>query len=458
MSTAPPQETIHSQASSEEAIAAIQKAFPEQGLFSGKDWRLSPVAFPLSPKTFRQLERIGGLLHRFQRASDTLYRRSRNGSLPAWLHHYLDRGKPETLVELGADPLIQHQLPRVIRPDLILTNDGFTMAELDSVPGGIGLTAWMNQTYTEILGDDNIIGGAKGMLEGFDSIFKDGADLVISEEASDYRPESEWLVQQLNLSGERWQVHSAESYQNDSDRSVYRFFELFDLPNLPGMGKLAERAAAGKIDLNAPFKAFLEEKMWLALFWSQPLQDSWRRELRESNWKRLQDIIPRSWILDPTPLPHHGVIPKIEINSFRELKNFSQREREYALKISGFSELGWGSRSVSIGHDLSQEEWSAAIENGLNSFDHHPYVLQEFHNGKLVHHPYFDPESGRVVDMEGRVRLCPYYFTEPSESGTGTPTIKLGGVLATICPADKKILHGMSEAIMVPCRVDEDGY
>jgi hypothetical protein len=28
---------------------------------------------------------------------------------------------------------------------------------------------------------------------------------------------------------------------------------------------------------------------------------------------------------------------------------------------------------------------------------------------------------------------------------------QLGGVLATIVPADKKIVHGMSEAIMVPC-------
>ncbi len=448
--------------SPEDAVAAIQKAFPEQGLFSGKDWRLSPAAFPLSPKTFRQLERIGGLLHRFQRASDTLYRRSRNGSLPTWLHQYLDRGKPEALVELGADPRIRHQLPRVIRPDLILTEEGFTMAELDSVPGGIGLTAWLNQTYAETLGDEHIIGGSKGMLEGFDSIFANGADLVISEEASDYRPESKWLIDQLNASDshsdDRWQIHSAESYQNDSKRSVYRFFELFDLPNLPGMEKLAKRSALGEFDLNAPFKAFLEEKMWLALFWSRPLQEIWKRELRESNWKRLQDIIPRSWILDPTPLPHHGVIPKLEINHFRELKNFSQREREYVLKISGFSEIGWGSRSVSIGHDLSQNEWSAAIDNGLSSFDDHPYVLQGFHNGKLVHHPYLDPESGKIVEMEGRVRLCPYYFTEPSESGMGTPMIKLSGVLATICPADKKILHGMSEAIMVPCRVEEDGY
>jgi len=28
---------------------------------------------------------------------------------------------------------------------------------------------------------------------------------------------------------------------------------------------------------------------------------------------------------------------------------------------------------------------------------------------------------------------------------------QLGGVLATICPADKKIIHGMTEAIFAPC-------
>lgn len=462
MSSLPSKPASSPSPSPEEAVTAIQAAFPRQGLFAGKEWRLSPRGFPLSPKTFRQLERLGGLLHRFQRASDTLYRRSRNGSLPAWLHQYLDRGKPQQLVELGADPRIQAQLPRVIRPDLILTDEGLAMTELDSVPGGIGLTAWLNQTYSETLGDETIIGGAKGMIEGFASTFDHGADLVISEEASDYRPESEWLVEQLKTvaspSGEPWQLHPAESYQNRDGRAVYRFFELFDLPNLPGIEKLASQAAAGGIDLSPPFKAFLEEKMWLALFWSRPLRDAWQRELRDSNWRRLQGIIPRSWIVDPTPLPHHGVIPKLEVNSFQELKSFSQREREYVLKISGFSEIGWGSRSVSIGHDLSQDEWGKAIDEALASFDQHPYVLQEFHSGRLVHHPYLDPDSGKIVEMEGRVRLCPYYFTPPPASSGGIPSVVLGGVLATICPADKKILHGMSEAIMVPCRVDRNGY
>jgi hypothetical protein len=45
--------------------------------------------------------------------------------------------------------------------------------------------------------------------------------------------------------------------------------------------------------------------------------------------------------------------------------------------------------------------------------------------------------------MKGRARLSPYFFVD---GGKAT----LGGVLSTVCPADKKILHGMSEAVMVP--------
>jgi len=61
---------------------------------------------------------------------------------------------------------------------------------------------------------------------------------------------------------------------------------------------------------------------------------------------------------------------------------------------------------------------------------------------------YFDFERAAVVPMPGRVRLCPYYFVE----GDGDQArAVLGGVLATICPADKKIIHGMKDAVLVPC-------
>jgi hypothetical protein len=48
--------------------------------------------------------------------------------------------------------------------------------------------------------------------------------------------------------------------------------------------------------------------------------------------------------------------------------------------------------------------------------------------------------------MKGRVRLSPYFFVEQDK-------VKLRGALATIVPADKKLLHGMSDAILVPTKV-----
>ena len=92
---------------------------------------------------------------------------------------------------------------------------------------------------------------------------------------------------------------------------MYRFFELFDLPNIPGIEKTLRANAEGRITITPPIKPYLEEKMWFALFWLQPLREFWRRELGEKYFIKLQEVIPYSWLLDPTPLPQHAVIPRL---------------------------------------------------------------------------------------------------------------------------------------------------
>ena len=42
-----------------------------------------------------------------------------------------------------------------------------------------------------------------------------------------------------------------------------------------------------------------------------------------------------------------------------------------------------------------------------------------------------------------RLRLCPYYLV------TGEK-VELQGALATLCPMDKKLIHGMQDAVLVP--------
>ncbi len=425
----------------------VRSALPQNGLFAEKEWRISPEPFPLSRTEVRLLEALGPIFLRFQRVSDLLYRRSRKGSLPAWIADYLDRGKPSDLLEAGLSHPIHEETPRVIRPDLILTADGFAAAELDSVPGGIGLTAWLGETYASLDNSHRILGGPRGMIEGFASIFGGKAvDILVSQEASDYRPEMEWLAGRL--AGD-WSVVNAENY-TVRDREIYRFFELFDLPNLPGISQLIDATTSGKVRVTAPFKPWLEEKLWSALFWSHPLRPVWKRELREANWNRLSQIFPQSWVIDPAEIPHHAVIPGLEIGSFSELKGFTQRERELVLKQSGFSDRAWGSRSVTVGQDVSQSEWAEAVDDAIQSFPLAPFVLQRFRAGRIVTHPWWNPTTGRIEIMEGRARLCPYYFVSAKDD-----SVRLGGVLATICPSDKKILHGMRDAILVPCRTDD---
>jgi hypothetical protein len=118
------------------------------------------------------------------------------------------------------------------------------------------------------------------------------------------------------------------------------------------------------------------------------------------------------------------------------------------LKISGYSELAWGARSVALGSDLSLADWSAAVDRALRDADHAPWVLQRYHKPRTVDASYVDFDACRVRTMPARVRLCPYYFV----TGDGaTARARLGGVLATLCPADKKIIHGMKDAILAPC-------
>jgi len=118
--------------------------------------------------------------------------------------------------------------------------------------------------------------------------------------------------------------------------------------------------------------------------------------------------------------------------------------------VSGFSENAWGARGVFLGSDLSSADWSVAVDAALKNYVTSPSVLQRFHKPSQVDASWFDFAKNEVVPMKGRTRLCPYYFVS-GEGDAARPT--LGGVLATIVPADKKIVHGMTDAVLAPCAV-----
>ncbi len=449
-------------------------------------FRLASAPFPLSPSDVSFFQHLGQDLLAFYRALNRLYQDSVRGTQPAWVAAYLDQGKPESLITYSRMNRFRTLVPGIIRPDVIPTADGLVITELDSVPGGIGLTGCLTRAYDDQLTFQHaapgtqqerspLIAGRDGMLQGFAAMLRaqqgdqEGClAIVVSEEAKEYRAEMEWMAQHLREIGcqafcvEPRSIHFSEDglflQEPAGPRAIgllYRFFELFDLKNIPKSELMMYAAKKGRVAVTPPYKPALEEKLAFGLFHHPELAPFWEQTLSPETTVQLRRILPRTWILDPRPVPPTAVIPNLTIggravSDFRRLSQTTQKERQLVVKPSGFSELAWGSRGVSIGHDLPQIEWAAALEQALQAFPTTPYILQEFHKGRLFESAYFDDRTDSVVPMSGRVRLSPYYFVVGDKA-------ELGGILATLCPANKKIIHGMVDAIMAPCAMTPGG-
>lgn len=468
------------------AYDSIKSALAAQPLFEAKTWQLSPRAWPLSAGQVAELEAIGTACLEFHQTMETLYLRSAQGKnllrnkplLAPWVADYLDRGKPAELVAHARHAKNRGAFPTVLRPDLLLTDDGFALTELDSVPGGIGLTAFLNRLYGAA--NSGILGAGDAMLENFYqslAALRPGARnpliaILVSDEAGTYRPEMQWLAGEQQRLGRRvYCLHPGDVFPLggelffDIDGApekidiIYRFFELFDWANIRTAPHILEAWESGAVAIAPPMRHFQEEKLGLALFHHHLLPEFWAENLPRRSLELLRRLIPESWIMDPAPLPPGAVLdgPRVGgrmLNDWRELAAASQKERDLIIKISGFHETAWGARSVVLGSDCSREEWLAGVAQALQLAPVNLHLLQEYKKPRRVSHPVYQPADGgatpssRVVD--GRLRLCPYYFVVGGQA-------RLSGALATFCPPDKKIIHGMEDAALLPCEKPLNG-
>ena len=461
----------------------VLESFSDQSLFENKTWRYSPEAFPLTSAQVKQIEQIGQACYEFYKAQETLYLRSaegknllRNRSLTAPLvAAYLDRGKPEALIRHARARALHGTMPMVIRPDLLVTEDGFAMTEIDSVPGGIGLTAFLNQLYAPVHGEALIGAGEQDMVAAFYDVLSGRVPhvtapyiaILVSDEAATYRPEMEWLASQLRQQGRRVHVFHPDDVMPlgddicvgiDGDPQkvdvIYRFWELFDLANVSIAEFLLKAREAAHIRLTPPMRPFQEEKLNLALFHHHILEDYWKENISRQSYKTLAKVIPQTWVMDPVELPPNAVLdaPLVggkPMTDWSQLIEASQKERNLIIKISGFHESAWGARSVTLGSDSSRAEWESAIQQAITMADTSLHILQTYEKPKRLRHSVYQ-DDGSLYSIEGRMRLCPYYFVNESAK-----VAKLQGILATLCPADKKIIHGMKDAALLPCFLSE---
>ena len=460
----------------EDICLEIESSLAQSNLFSkatqtekaAPSWRVSPEPYYLSSEEILFFEDLGCHLLKFYTVLNSLYADSVKGKIPSWFAQYLDAGKPDDLIAYSRMKRIRGDLPGIIRPDIMVTEKGFSITELDSVPGGFGLTARLMDLYSSM--DEVMVGMNEGgipeafykMAESVSGEKSCVVAIVVSDEANDYWGEMSSLAQHLNDNGfpvlalrPQELIFREEGLffkKNNNEVKIdvlYRFFELFDLKNIPKAELIMYSCKKGRVKITPPFKPYLEEKLAFSLFKHPVLTSLWEKGLGCETFSILSHLIPETWTLDSREIPEYAVIPGLDIGgklvqNWKELFPLTQKERELVIKPSGFSPESWGSRGVVIGHDVSAEVWKKTLEDSLAKFPGGSSVLQVFHKGRRVGVRYRDSFTDSIVEMESRVRLTPYYFLIDGSA-------QLTGILATLCPHNKKKIHGMTDAVLIPC-------
>ena len=278
----------------------------------------------------------------------------------------------------------------------------------------------------------------------------------------------EWLAHQLQVAGQRvfcmrpedlFPLGGALFFDVEGNPEkidiIYRFFELFDLASIKTAPFIFEAWAAGDVAIAPPMRPFQEEKLAFALFHHHLLQDYWEEALGGRSLKLLRSLIPPSWVMDPAPLPP-GRGPRrrpgpaaARSATGATSSSATQKERDLIIKISGFHETAWGARSVVLGSDCSREEWQAGRRAGPGARAR-PTSTSSRPTGsrREISHPLYGagaPARGgaRPTAACGSARIISWSGARP----------RLSGGLATFCPPDKKIIHGMQDAALLPIRI-----
>lgn len=378
----------------------------------------SALTFHPSPETFTlpenvDLEGYGQAIQEYYWACKQLIL-----DLPKnhrWLH-YLNHSKPQWMLDMEDKEVRGHAF---LRPDLILTEGHPVVSEIESSPFGLALSHFLEKAYKEDSDEDEVLAIiAEELTQGKTGSYA----IVYSDHTAKYQGQLEYLANELQKRGINIEAVKDSDITEDYD-GIYRGFYLHEAVHNPRLQELLEDT-----HVLPPVAPRLEEKALMGMMFDPEFEDYFKQM---AGFETLKNIMPKTWVLSEDNVPE-------EFDSWDDLVNMSRRQRQYVLKISGFSDDGSWGRGVTFLSRLSKEDCARAIKEAMESDA--TYIIQEFKKGSKFEHPYFDFNAEEIKTMKGKVRCTPYY------------SVRDGSLLTaktTMCE-NTDFIHAMTHSINVP--------
>lgn len=384
-------------------------------------FRVSPEPFRLSAEQKTQLKRIGLDIAAFFQAAGEMYQHDFRG-----VKQILDTGKPEIF--------LAGQMPEYlfVRPDLIITDSGFTVCEIETSPFGLALAEILNRAY---------------LNEGFETLIACGTLpdhvreetpveglLVYSQKTKAYSGQMTFLAGEVfSGPGRNWQSEIADKVKDSEKLNIYRGFYLGEYLTDPAIKSLLESDAK----LIPSATPFMEEKAVLSLVYDKRYEDYLRQKLGRPSFEHLRSLIPPTWTVGQEKYFSPGM--PSNISSSVGLAGLARSKRTLVLKESGMGENSSWKKGVSFLHKQSRSKNLQALGKA-EADKSNLYVVQEFRKGLNIPMPFESGNEDNPISMTARVRLTPYFSVINGHEG------KLVAIKATGCE-NTDFIHATSTSI-----------
>lgn len=363
---------------------------------------VSDEPFELSPEQAVELQELGEIVYSYMDATVDLYERDER------VRALLDTGKPELFHGLSDARYLFY------RPDIIFTDVGFQIVEVETSPFGLGLASILDEAYRGE-GHDTLESGIS-LEDQVRSHTGDTGTVVYTDKTDQYAGQLSYLADRVFSDDEsrRWTAEHVADSPGDGSQETYRGFYLSERETDSAVERLVNTLLESASETASPsLTPAFEEKAILGLIFDERWQQYFVDKLGEQAVDKLQKWIPETIIIGEED--HFiGKLPSGN-NGLDELSKLSRKKRGYALKTSGYDTDASWAEGVSFLHELSASRTQDVVDaardrDGL-------MILQKFQSGTKQVPMGFSNLKGEKDTMEGRVRLTPYFAAAGEAAG-----------------------------------------
>lgn len=392
-------------------------------------FRVSPTPFKLNKSQKEEMINIGKAICDYMDACVELYKSDEH------IREILDRGKPEKYKNVGEPRFL------FLRPDLILTENGFSICEIETSPFGLGLAEVLNRTYGGAGFDPIVTQNALGNY--VQSHIAQNGTIAYSEKVKAFSGQMDFLAEEVfSGKGKAWDSQNISTGSVIKKPEIYRAFYLSDEYKDPKVAAFLQSPHIYVPTLTPQF----EEKALLAFIWDKRYTEFFKQKLGKSSFELLRKSIPKTWILGEEEFVDGG-LPEGKKDSI-ELTTLGKSKRKFVLKQSGFNDgSSWGEGVIFL-HKKGASVAAERIKSALKD-KNHLYIIQEFTQGKDVPMTYID-DNNQLISMDARIRITPYFSYRGSSKGS------LIAVKVTGCENTTEYIHAGTSSINTAVIESED--